>query len=154
MTDTNNPLGVPAHRHPNGGGWVADTAHVADTAYVGPDALVFGYAFVCDEACVDGNARVFGEACVDGNAQALGNARVGGNAVLRSGTLCGCVIYMQRSDGYFFTLQPDGKIVAGCRFFTPGEADAHWGNPEHHLHAESMAILTAMRSVAAAREMQ
>jgi len=23
-------------KHPNGGGWVADTATVADTAYVGP----------------------------------------------------------------------------------------------------------------------
>ena len=26
---------VPAHKHSNGGGWVADTASVADTAYVG-----------------------------------------------------------------------------------------------------------------------
>ena len=33
---------VPAHQHPNGGGWVADTARVADTAYVGPYAKVAG----------------------------------------------------------------------------------------------------------------
>ena len=26
---------VPAHKHPNGGGWVADTARVAETAYLG-----------------------------------------------------------------------------------------------------------------------
>ena len=32
---------VPAHQHSNGGGWVADTATVADTAYVGPDAQVY-----------------------------------------------------------------------------------------------------------------
>lgn len=31
--DGNGP--VPAHQHSNGGGWVADTATVADTAYVG-----------------------------------------------------------------------------------------------------------------------
>ena len=40
-TTTDNPLGVPAHRHPNGGGWVADTAHVELTAYIDnrrPDA--------------------------------------------------------------------------------------------------------------------
>jgi hypothetical protein len=37
---------VPAHQHPNGGGWVADTAKVADTSYVGPDAWVYGDAQV------------------------------------------------------------------------------------------------------------
>ena len=46
---------VPAHQHPNGGGWVADTAHVDDTAYVGRDAWVFGKAWVY------GNARVYGD---------------------------------------------------------------------------------------------
>ena len=33
---------VPAHQHPNGGGWVADTATVADRVYVGPLARVVG----------------------------------------------------------------------------------------------------------------
>ena len=47
-----NPLGVPAHQHPNGGGWVADTATVDSTAYVGPDAYVSG------NARVSGDARV------------------------------------------------------------------------------------------------
>ena len=39
-----DPLNVPAHQHPNGGGWVADTATVLDEAYVGPTARVFGGA--------------------------------------------------------------------------------------------------------------
>ncbi len=46
---------VSAHRHANGGGWVADTASVATTAYIGPNAQV------------SGNARVFGNAQVSGN---------------------------------------------------------------------------------------
>ena len=33
---------VPAHQHPNGGGWVENTALVAPTAYVGPTARVSG----------------------------------------------------------------------------------------------------------------
>ena len=33
---------VPAHRHPNGRGWVADSATVAPSAYVGLDAHVRG----------------------------------------------------------------------------------------------------------------
>jgi len=41
---------VDAHRYPNGGGWVANTAQVAETAYVGPDAEVFGNARVSEEA--------------------------------------------------------------------------------------------------------
>ncbi len=42
------------HQHPNGGGWVQNTATVAETAYVGPDAHVYG------------NARVYGSAHVYG----------------------------------------------------------------------------------------
>ncbi len=46
------------HRHPNGGGWVQDTAHVDDTAYVGPDAQVSGSARVYGSARVCGSAWV------------------------------------------------------------------------------------------------
>ena len=49
---------VAAHQHPNGGGWVADTAKVADTSYVGPDAWVYGNAEVSGTARVSGDAWV------------------------------------------------------------------------------------------------
>jgi hypothetical protein len=42
---------VPAHKHPNGGGWVAETARVSETAYVGSKAEVYG------DAVVSGNER-------------------------------------------------------------------------------------------------
>ena len=61
---------VPAHKHPNGGGWVADTATVSETAYVGPDARVYG------NAVVSGNARVYSKAWVYGNARVYGDALV------------------------------------------------------------------------------
>ena len=49
--DFNDGLGsVPAHQHSNGGGWVADSATVANTAYVGPAAVVTGKARVEDSA--------------------------------------------------------------------------------------------------------
>jgi len=54
------------HQHPNGGGWVLDTADVSPTAYIGPDALIHG------NACVSDNAWVYGNACVSGNAQVCG----------------------------------------------------------------------------------
>lgn len=34
------------HQHTNGGGWVANTATVRESVYVGPDARVFGDARV------------------------------------------------------------------------------------------------------------
>ena len=52
------------HQHKNGGGWVENTATVADSAYVGPDAKVCGNALVCGYALVCGNALVCGEARV------------------------------------------------------------------------------------------
>lgn len=35
---------VPAHRHSYGSGWVADTAQVAYSAYVGQDMRAYGDA--------------------------------------------------------------------------------------------------------------
>ena len=31
------------HQHPNGGGWIENTAYVDASAYVGPYAVVFGH---------------------------------------------------------------------------------------------------------------
>lgn len=64
---------VPAHRHvnPDGseGGWVADTAAVEPTAYVGHDARVYSSAWVGGEARVDGKAKVYEDAKVSGYAK-------------------------------------------------------------------------------------
>ena len=54
--------GVPYHRHPNGGGWVADTATVTDSAFVGLNACVRDKARVLDNVRVYGNSWVYGEA--------------------------------------------------------------------------------------------
>jgi len=54
---------VPAHQHANGGGWVAETALVDVSAFVGPDARV------SDNAEVSGYAVVFGAARVSGTAE-------------------------------------------------------------------------------------
>ena len=76
--DGNGP--VPAHQHcnPNGttGGWVADTATVVATAFLGPNARVYGNAQVSGDAKVYGNAQVSGDAKVFGNALVFGDAKV------------------------------------------------------------------------------
>ena len=67
---------VPAHQHPKGGGWVADTAKVDPDCYVGPSAVVFGNAKVYENAIINDYSRVYGEAQVYGSAKIYGNAEV------------------------------------------------------------------------------
>lgn len=80
----------PAHRHPNGGGWVADSASVAFTVYVAPyacvyeNAIVEGSVRIEDRGQVFGNARLFGKAIVKDNAKVYANAVIFGRAVIDS----------------------------------------------------------------------
>ena len=61
--DFNDGNGVgSAHKHPKGGGWVADSAMVGANVYIGKDALVYGVARVYSEVQVYGEARVYGKA--------------------------------------------------------------------------------------------
>ena len=46
------------HRHPNGGGWVQDTASVDETAHIGPDAEVSVAARVSGNAWVSSPRHV------------------------------------------------------------------------------------------------
>mgnify|MGYP001303285041 CR=1 FL=1 len=85
---------VPAHRHPNGLGWVANTAEVAPSAFVGPHARVYHYAKVMDDAVLLGHSEVSGHALIKGHAGLAGHAcltawcqiedaiKVGGNTFL------------------------------------------------------------------------
>ena len=77
--------GVEGRRHPNGGGWVADSAKVAATAYVAPDAMVLDGATVRDHAAIEDCAVVrgpgtvvSGHAKVSGQAYVAGNVKIGG----------------------------------------------------------------------------
>jgi len=80
--DGKGPVSAHRHTNPDGsvGGWVAYTATVESTVFVGPDAQVYHNAIVFNRAKVFGNAKVFGDAEVYGNAKVFGNARVYDNA--------------------------------------------------------------------------
>jgi hypothetical protein len=70
-------------RHKNGGGLVAKTATVAETAYVGPNAMVLGTATVKDNARIEGYAVVKDKATVEENAKLYGAAVTDGGTVVR-----------------------------------------------------------------------
>jgi len=105
---------VPAHKHKNGGGWVADTASVDESVWVYGSAQVYGSAWVRDNAQVSGDARVYGVGRSDGY------------------TFCA----VPDKDGVV-------RVIAGCRYYTFEEAREHWaktriGTP---LGDETFAIL-------------
>ena len=75
LTDGEKP---PGKNHINGHGFVAATAKVDETAYVGPNAMVLG------SSVVTGNARIEDEAVVN-NATVADQAVVSGNALVEDG---------------------------------------------------------------------
>lgn len=86
--------GILYRRHPNGGGWVADTAIVDSTAYVGFFACISGRAqvrdrvqidgraIVTDYAVLEGDALVYDAAWIGGHTHVHGNARISGASVV------------------------------------------------------------------------
>lgn len=68
--------GASGYYHPNGGGFVAHTAKVSHTAYIGPNATVCDYAEIYDNVAVFGNARVSYRAKLYDWVQVYGNAHV------------------------------------------------------------------------------
>jgi hypothetical protein len=118
----------PAHQHPNGGGWVADTAHVDATAYVGPDAKVSGTARVYGSARVSGSAQVHGSAVVTGSALVSGTAQVHGSAQVHDSAMVASprhVLSIPQIGQHGLTLfrTDDGHgLQAGCELTTVPEA--------------------------------
>lgn len=70
------------HRHPNGGGFVADGAKVSALAFVGSNAMVLGEAQVFDGARVEDFAVVKDRATLRDRAVASGHAMILDNAVV------------------------------------------------------------------------
>jgi carbonic anhydrase/acetyltransferase-like protein (isoleucine patch superfamily) len=112
--------------HSNGGGWVANTASVASTVYVGPNARVLGsavltgnariedYAVVAGSARVRDNARVSGYAVVYGNAIVENNARVREHAmVANNARVQGNAVVEGFARLIDSTIVRDGAIVRG-----------------------------------------
>ena len=74
---------VPAHRHSNGQGWIANTAAVAETAFVGSNVKVFGTAKVEAGAILLGRVRVCGDVTIDGDTKLSGAVTVKNDIDLR-----------------------------------------------------------------------
>ena len=120
------------HQHKNGGGWVQNSAHVDDTAFINEKAIVyclFGRPRVSGDARVSGNAWVYGDAWVYGNARVYGNAQVSGDAWKQSPLF---II------GTSFALAncKHGHVQVGCEC----RAFDEWIKKDGHLTADALAL--------------
>jgi hypothetical protein len=89
---------VNGHTHLNGGGWVANTASVAPSVYVGPKAVVLGNAQLSGQVRIDGtawveDAIVRDSVVIDGNANVWkgtysNTVHITGNAIVND-----CMLY-------------------------------------------------------------
>jgi carbonic anhydrase/acetyltransferase-like protein (isoleucine patch superfamily) len=75
------------HQHKLGGGWVANTARVDDSVFIGPHALVYGYAEIRDRVAVVDSAQVSGHAVLNGDVIVSGNAWVSGTTKANTGRI-------------------------------------------------------------------
>lgn len=80
---------VPAKRHVNGRGWVANTAVVEDSVYVGPRCEVFENAYLSGKVRLEGKARVCGRATISGHVIIKQNAFVSGKACVSDVSIIG-----------------------------------------------------------------
>ena len=108
------PVEAEWHQHPNGGGWVQNTATAHKTAYIGGGALVYGDAQVCGGAQVYGDAQVYGNARVYGTAWVYGDARVSGDAQVYGGAWEFSPLQVQGTR-HFITTCSYTHIQIGCR---------------------------------------
>jgi len=112
--DGNGP--VPAHKHRQGGGTVADTATVSGDALVQPGAWIFGNAIVKSGAHIYAG-KVFGDAIIGGDAEIEGSeAEVFGNARVMAGTVLGKVSGNSRMWGG--SVDIGGALLGNSLIFT------------------------------------
>ncbi len=72
--------GATWRKHPNGGGWVSDTATVEDSVYVSEDSAVYEKAVVRHQVKLIGTVRVYGFAAVLEDVQLSDRVQVFGSA--------------------------------------------------------------------------
>lgn len=118
-------LKVNGHIHPNGGGWVQNSASVASSVYVGPTAIVLGNSNISGQVRIEGTALVR-NTTMSGNVQILGNAfvdkgmysnnaKIQGNAFVIDAAMSGNAVVGMRArvDNYTLsgTVEVGGDVV-------------------------------------------
>jgi len=101
-------LKFDGHLHPNGGGWVQNTASVSSTVYLGPHTLVLGYAQISGDVRVENTAMVR-------DAVISGQVKIRDNAYVQGGQLSDQVLIAGQSFSENNTMWDQAKLVMRAR---------------------------------------
>lgn len=111
------------HTHSNGGGWVANSATVAASVYVGPKAIVVGSSNLSGSVTVNGTARLenvtasnsvaFSGDCNVYGGTFSGTAQITDAAVLVNSNVSGNTIVKENGWGYGVTFGGTNVVVGG-----------------------------------------
>lgn len=94
------------HLHSNGGGWIQNTATVANTVYVGPSAMVLGGSNLSGQVRLENTALVK-------NATLSGQVRILNNAFVDGGTYSGSAIV--QGQGFAENVTMTNNALIGMR---------------------------------------
>lgn len=108
------------HLHPNGGGWVENSATVANSVFIGPHAIVLGNSQISGDVRITNtaivrDALVSDQVIIEGNACVLGGtlsdqARIGGQAFLENNTISENARVHMRARVSNYTLHGDIEV--------------------------------------------
>ena len=125
-------------RHPNGGGWKADSATVDASAFIGPNARVLGSARVLDKARVEDSAVVTGNAVVRDHAVVTGcavvrdDAQVSGHARVRDRAVLAASARLSDNAMAIEYARPEGNITLSGDAIARGQTTSWAGNIGGH----------------------
>ncbi len=108
------------HIHPYGGGWIENSATVANSVFVGPHAIVLGNANISGdvqitETALVRDATISGNVIIEDNAFVLGgtlsdNARISGQAFIENNTISEDATVHMRARVSNYTLRGDIEV--------------------------------------------
>ena len=112
---------VDGHRHPNGKGWVADSASVDKSVFVGPRAIVRGNSRITGEVRIEGaawveNVQIRGHVTVSGNARIYGGSVSGDAVITDNAVLTHCTVSDRaevRDNALAWNATYSGDVVVG-----------------------------------------
>jgi NDP-sugar pyrophosphorylase family protein len=114
---------VLSHRHPNGGGIVANTTKVSHDSFVGEDAVVYGNAVVVNRCSIKNRVKVYGNAVISNAVSLEDDVEVFGNSEVKGGVIVFGPSKISVSPKIVLgfdhpVIITDDHIILGCHSFT------------------------------------
>lgn len=121
-----------AHKHPNGGGWVANTAKVDTSVYVSSGSEVFGNAEITGHVVIRGKCRIYGRAKITGDVTLLGDVVIYDNVQINGQATISGMIELKNDANVLGLSSLRGDLVVRGNALIRSSILAGWGSVQDH----------------------